>query len=793
MKRDRLLRGVFLVFALAAASWQGAAWGQGSELFSEEERAWIASHPVINVAIDEDWRPLEYVENGEYRGLSAEYLRAISRISGLQFRWTVYDGWAAARDAVINGSADVLPATSERMASPQLRKLIRYSKPYFVGSTLIVTQASAPVMFDPRQLSGKTVAVKAGGGYERNLRFRYPDIQLVQVDSPIEALEQVADGSVYAVVDIDAALIPVLQQRYFDTLHVAGSIADMPGIASIGVRVENAMLSTIIDKSLAALTARETDQMMARWVDATSYGPPTWSAMMKFYYRELFAGIAFILIFLLLLFRAHSSRRLAQRSERDKAMLLAVISHEIRTPMNAILSSVELLGRAELRPEDAQLAQVAVTSANTLLELLDSVLDFSRLEAQKLQIQLRPTNIQPLIKDAVSIAEFRAQEKNLPLKTQVDWDAPLWLNVDALRVRQVLINLLSNAIKFTETGEVRIAASFATAADDATRGVLRIMVSDTGIGVSKREQQRLFHAFAQADESVTRKFGGTGLGLTICRQLLFLMGGKVELQSELGKGTTIEVLLPATLAEPQPTEALVDVFGRQTGPVVDQKLLRVLVIEDHPESQFVIDRQMQILGLHTTQALSGQLGIDLFTQESFDIILLDCNLPDIDGYTVARRIREVERTSGTHTPIIAISAMVGPEHTEACFEAGIDGILRKPLRIEQLREMIELWCDVQSSTPTAAQPQADDEDVLIAFAKTSAIDLEQILAAAAVGNWSQVSRLAHRVAGAGMMLDVPEVVSTARHLEALAKDAPADAAVPVAIERLQHALSTSLP
>lgn len=775
------------LLVLFAGCWHAVAWSQDSKLFTEQEKAWIIAHPVINIAVDPNWRPLEYIEDGVYKGLSAEYLKAISKASGLQFRVSSNTDWATARESILEGTVDVLPAVSSVLSSPQLRKRIAYSTPYFVGSTLIVTAADAPVMFDPRQLNGKTVAIKGGGAYERNLRFRYPSIRLITVRSPAEALEKVANGEAYAAVDVDAAMIPILQQRYFDTLHVAGSIADMPAVASIGVRIEEQLLKSIIDKCLASLTAAETDVMMARWVDAASYGPPSVATMLNYYFWELVVLVLFLLLFAYLLVQAYKAQHRARISERDKAMLLAVMSHEIRTPMNAILSSVELLGRTNLSPEDAQLAQVAVTSANTLLELLDGALDFSKLEAERLVIKCRPADIRGLIKDAVSISEFRAQEKNLPLKTEVQWLEPLWLQVDALRVRQVLINLLSNAIKFTEAGEVKVTASFVVDSADATRGTLHVAVSDTGIGVSKRDQQRLFQAFTQADESVTRKFGGTGLGLTICRRLLFLMGGTVELSSELGIGTTIELLLPAVLAEPQKDESML--VPALLTPSANQRVLSILVVEDHPENQFVIKRQLQMLGHQMTPALTGQAGLDLFAGEIFDVILLDCNLPDIDGYTVARRIRSAEESRDNYTPIIAISAMVGPEHSEACFMAGIDGILTKPLRVDQLREIIDLWCDVQSSVPSATPQDAhSDAELEQAFFQTSRLDLEQILLAADECNWPQVARVAHRIVGAAMMLDVPEVVAAARALETLAKG---DAQAPLlnaAIDDLQCAL-----
>jgi signal transduction histidine kinase len=779
-----LLRGFLRILVLMIAGFQGEAWSQSSDLFTEQELAWIAAHPVLTIGIDPEWRPIEYMGDGVYRGLSAEYMKAVARVSGLEFRLAPPVGWASATEALLEGRVDLLPAVSEWLAPPKLRQRIAYSEPYFVGSTLIVTQASSPVIFDPRQLSGKRVAVKGGGSYEQSLRASYPDIDLVVVDSPAQALEQVAIGHAYAAVDIEAALIPILQKRYFDTLHVAGSLPDMLAVVRIGTRIGDQLLISIIDKSLASLTAKETDLMLAQWVSTTNYKLPSWSTMLHYYVWELALAVILLLAFVFLLLRAYRARRRAERSERDKAMFLAVMSHEIRTPMNAVLSSVELLGRSKLSPDDALLAKVAVTSANSLLGLLDDVLDFSKLEADKLELRCLPTDLQALIQDALSIVESRAQEKRLRLSMSVRLDSPLWLVIDAQRVRQVLINLLSNAIKFTEAGLVSVEAEVTVDPLICGTGRLRLVVSDTGMGITRRQQLRLFQAFSQVDESVTRKFGGSGLGLTICASLLKLMGGSIRLESQFGRGTQVEVLLSAPLVPPLNNP----MHEGHTAPLStgERRALSVLVVEDHPENQFVIKRQLQALGHCVTQAETGELGLSLHARSTFDIILLDCNLPDIDGYAFAARVRRREVETLERVPIIAISALVGPEHMSVCFEAGMDGVLAKPLRIDQLGQIIDLWCDVTPlATVDADEPPGVEVDLQQAFIATSSMDLGYMFQALGASDWFQVARLAHRISGAAMMLGVTDVAAAAQEVEYLAAEAGDAQGIAAAIERLR--------
>lgn len=753
------LRSVLL--ALLCCLGYSGAWAQDRALFTEQEREWIASHPVISVAVGADWRPLEYVENGVYKGLSAEYLKAISRISGLQFRWVPGASWSEARHALEEGQVELLPAVSEPLSSPALRQKIAYSQPYFAGSTLIVTRANSPTVFDPRQLAGKRVAIKGGGAYERALREKVPGIELLSVTSPSEALDLVATGEAEAAIDVDTALLPIMQRRYLGALHIAGTVPDMPAVVSIGMPVGEPLLLSIINKSISSLTALETDQMVERWVIPTDYGLPAWPIVLNYYRWQALAAVGLFLLFGVLVYRAVKARRRAERSERDKAMFLAVMSHEIRTPMNAILSSLELLERARLAPEEARLAKVAASGANGLLDLLNDVLDFSKIEAKQLVLDRTSTDIATLARDAINIAQIRAEEKGLPLRLDLQLPQGSWPVIDAHRVRQVLNNLLSNAVKFTATGQVQVHIELSSHLQTPAQGVLRIQVKDSGIGIAKRQQERLFKAFSQADESTTRKFGGTGLGLTICKDLVALMQGDIQLSSQPGLGTTVEVRIPVALA-PEACEIATEIPTQHSTAA-----LSVLVVEDHPQNRFVIERQLRTLGYAVELVEDGHTALERVAATAFDVMLLDCNLPDIDGYTVAARIRQQEAGSGRHLPIIAISALVGPEHQEACLVAGIDGVLSKPLRLNELQATIEMWCDTAPEALADADRVEPLSEVSLhdAFIATCEIDLAALRQAIHSTQWRQVERIAHRIVGAALSLDRPDIADIARVIE----------------------------
>lgn len=764
------------------------AFGQSPDIFTAQEREWIAANPSVRIAVDPSWAPVAYLDGQQVKGLAAEYLAAITRISGLKFLPGSQQQWVNARAALVNGDVDLLPAAYPRMGLTSSPDGIAYSSAYFAGSTLVVTRADATVIFDPQQLAGKAVAVKHGAAYERELKDNYPLIQVIPAATPAEALDMVASGKAYAAIDIDAAVIPMLHHRYFDELHVAGVLAQLPAVLSMAVRSDDQILLGILDKSLASLNAQDTDRMMALWLEAGESVRPSWTLILKHYWLEFAAAGGVLLLLALLSYRVYLARLRAERSEREKAMFLAVMSHEIRTPMHAILASVELLAQGRLPPEEARLVKVAVTSSVTLLELLDDVLDFSKMEAGKLQLDCHPVDIRALLQEAMDIAQARAAEKCLPLRLvlpEAHGPRPL---LDAHRVRQVLNNLLSNAIKFTDSGHVEMRAHLERRADDAWQAVLHIRVSDTGIGISERQQARLFKAFSQGDSSTTRRYGGTGLGLTICKDLVKLMGGSIRVESEFGEGTAMLIELPVALAPPQ---AVTPPSQTAAEHVVRPTQLQLLVIEDHPINQFIIERQLASLGHRVVQAVSGSAGLALFGSHVFDLVFLDCNLPDMDGYAVARRMREQEETTGQHTPIIAISAMVGGDHTRQCLDAGMDGLLSKPLRIQELKEMVDLWCARRQDEPP--QPHETHEPTMLQLLRdTSLSDLALIRLAAAQGDWPQVARLAHRIGGAASMMRLHELAQSSQRLEHSARGESAEAPGPNSINDLEVALHKAL-
>ena len=407
-----------------------------------------------------------------------------------------------------------------------------------------------------------------------------------------------------------------------------------------------------------------------------------------------------------------NARDIAEAGTKAKSEFLARMSHEIRTPMNAILGIAYLCFQTELLPKQRDYLEKIQTAAENLRGIIDDLLDFSKIEADKLTIEQVPFRIAEVIRDVTTLVEQKANEKGLQLIVQLQNIDALFLLGDPLRLRQILTNLLNNAVKFTEAGSVAVAVYPALVEPDFV--TLRFSVQDTGIGITSDQIQKLFQSFSQADNSITRRYGGTGLGLVITKNIVELMGGTIEVESVPQQGTTFSFQLRFPKAEPSaPSEQSVswsthEANGTSCIPQHDYlKGAHVLLVEDNKINQIVASEMLQLLGVEVTVVDNGQKAVDAVKLRDFDLVLMDIQMPVMDGLTAARAIRLLDKQGIDELPIIAMTANAMEADLHQSLEAGMNSHLSKPIDPDKFRLVLETWV---LSHPSQSHDAADDDE-----------------------------------------------------------------------------------
>jgi len=671
------------------------------------------AEPVKVIIPDDAYGPFYFRENGHLMGMDLDILNLLEARTGLKFQIVDGGSWTNSLELITTGEGDLITSIIQ---NKQRERTLSFSGPYYQLSDVIITRREESVR-GLRDLREKLVAIPRNWNAAQALRRANPDVRLIYTRSIDEALTMVASGDAYAYVGNSMNATFAMDRGNHSNLKIATPVDLGQPPLKMAVYKGNAELLSIINKGLATISQAEMALIKNRWFKVQyDYGLDKEGLYRAIgFFGLVIAGI-FLGIFiwnqrLRLEVRARllaeekliAARVAAEAAADAKSNFLATMSHEIRTPLNGILGMVEVLLISRLNDKQRDQLRTIQMSGSSLLEILNDVLDFSKIDAGKLAIDRVPVNLEHLLLNVVKIMRPVASKRGLNIEFTNHIDNDCGYLIDSTRFKQVVLNLLGNAIKFTEAGSI-----YVTAGVHPGSNMMYVRVEDEGIGIPKEKLDQIFDPFEQAEQSTTRKFGGTGLGLSISRQLAQMMGGDLSLRNRDRVGTEAEFNFAAKTCElPQ--------SKRTTNNLpVRFKPANILLVEDHLTNQRVALAQLAQLGLKADVANDGIEALGAIEQKDYELILSDCHMPNMDGYELVKAIRNIESSNPQmhKNTVIAVTANALDGERDRCIELGFDGFLPKPFGLSHLSEVLEQYLTPDESGEKIAALDAQVEELI---------------------------------------------------------------------------------
>ncbi|VVN67580.1 transporter substrate-binding domain-containing protein [Pseudomonas fluorescens] len=795
-----------MLMAIPASERENIAerWSAGSDILLTDqklqlthlEERWLAQHPVVRVVVNEAYAPLTFFDSdGNFRGVTADLLELIRLRTGLRFDIRRSRSDDEMIKQIKDQQADVIAAL---LPSAERETMLNFTRPYLQNSFVLLTRKAADSPTNLEQLQGKRLTIAQGNPLVDYLRREFPRIKLIETPDTFSAVELLAEGKAEGAVNALVIANYFMSSRLFEqTLQISTTIGTRQAAFSLVTGQDAKELNAILNKALLSIAPEELGIINSRWRGYSASSHSTWRNYQRLFYQIVIG--AGVLLLISAAWNAYMRRQIKQRqaaeralndqlherrqlfdelrcakdradeANRAKSTFLATMSHEIRTPMNAVIGMLELtLKRIDRNHPDRPAIDVAYNSAKDLLILIGDILDIARIESGRLSLNPERVNPLEIVGSVVRIFDGLARQKNLNLRLAFNPANPsVGVLLDPMRFKQVLSNLVSNAIKFTEHGEVRITVELLPSTEPEHIR-MRLQVEDSGIGISEQDQQRLFEPFAQANDNGQSGRGGAGLGLVISRSLCEMMGGSLHLSSRPGVGTQVQVSLHlATLpVEQVPTVAEV--------PIHTTTPLNVLVVDDHPANRLLMCQQLEFLGHRFSVAEDGETGLEVWKTGLFDLVIVDCNMPIMNGYELTRAIRRHEQHSAPpRCTVLGFTANAQPEELLRCKQAGMDDCLFKPLTLTALSE----W--VAGIKPPVRDPAFSlqglhlltggnplmDRRLLTELLSSNRQDLQALRALSRSNDPQAFLDVAHKVKGAARIVQASRLIASCEALE----------------------------
>lgn len=656
-----------------------------SGILSEFDQKWLSDHKEeLIFAPDPAYAPFEFFDSksATTKGLAHEYIKAIEKRIGIEFKKIKAPSFKDILDMAKEKKVAIVNAATQ---TPQRSEYLLFTDPILEIKNVILVRKNVTGDLTLDGLKGKKISVVSGYAVAEYLQKNYPSYSYDPVPTDMNALLNAAYGiSDAAIIDLATASY-MIEKEGITNLRVAGD-AGYPIKLAIGSRRDIPELNAILNKALKDIGENEREEIYRRWVHIDESNifksRAFWAIVLSIVIFFTIIGSS-ILIWNRQLKRQVEIRTADLREARDRAeaackaksAFLANMSHELRTPMNGIIGFSSVLSYGKLMEEQKECVEMIKNSSIHLLELINDMLEFVRIEAKKITLNIKPFDIRDLVKNSISLLNEQFKNKNIKVFYEIDSSIDYNLSGDPLRIKQILINLLTNAIKFTPEGKIIIKA----AQVDKTykTAVIALSVIDEGIGIPSDKIDEIFEMFHQLDSSTTRRHGGTGLGLSIIKGLVELMNGKITVKSEVGKGSSFTVEIPFEIF----TKPLNSASEKTFIPNVykSDTAVNIILAEDDEASCLLLKSLAKRFGWNIKIAGNGADAVEFYLTGGFDAILMDGQMPEMDGFDATTKIRELESGTGKRIPIIALTAYAMEGDREKFIAAGMDDYITKPI------------------------------------------------------------------------------------------------------------------